>query len=246
MKQTSIFISSCLVFFLTLILFRVVSYGLVAVLLFYLSSVMVKKIWDARESSFLWTIIMIPILSLILSSIAGIAVYSLVFLPVEFLVTEIFFKIQKLPHYVSVTVLTVLIIAFNFVNWQRLIKTRRIAGLMLLFLFFSGLTYLKYRKEKLVREYLPKIYQVAPLQGIQGEIVKIKGVNFGPVWKNGEVFIGGDKMVVRDWNDQQIIFEQSVPSRFGKMDLKIFRRDGKVSNQVLFQIRNPDMLNIIH
>lgn len=246
MKQTSIFISSCLVFILTLILFKVVSYGLVAVLFFYLSSVVVKKIWDFRKSSFLWTIIITPVLSLILSSIAGITVYSLFFLPVEFLTTEIYFKITEFPSYVSVTVLTILIILFNFVNWRKIIKTKKIAGLMLLAIFFSGLTYFKYRKEKLSREYLPKIYNVVPLQGIQGEFIKIKGVNFGPVWKNGEVFVGKDKMVVRDWSDQQIIFEQSVPSRFGKTELKVFRKDGWVSNQIPFQIRNPDTLNIIN
>jgi len=94
----------------------------------------------------------------------------------------------------------------------------------------------------LAREYLPKIYDISPNWGIQGQLVEIKGVNFFPAWKEGEVLFNGQEMVIMAWNEELIIAEQPVPAEFGKTTLFIVRNDGVISNKLPFEVRDPNTL----
>ncbi|OQA93425.1 MAG: hypothetical protein BWY24_00443 [Microgenomates group bacterium ADurb.Bin219] len=242
MKQLSTFIYSCLIFLLTLVLFKVIIYALGAVLIFLVGSLIVEFIWEHHNSP-LFLAIINPVINISSSAILSLSFYSLLFLPVEFVITEILFITPKLPSQIAIVFIILLVVIFSLVNWQSRLKTIKYYLMLLLFFSVCGLVYLKYREEKLAREYLPKIYSYSPKRGIQAELVKIGGVNFGPVWKGGEVYLGEERMGVVNWDDKSLLLEIPVPRKFGMMKLKVITKEGKNSNPVQFEIRNPATLN---
>lgn len=244
MKQSSTLIYSSLVFLLTLILFKVVFLALGSVLVFLIGTTVVEFIWEYRDSP-LFLAIVNPIINITSSAVLSLSIYSLIFLPVEYILTEIKFTTPKLPSEISVSLVVLLIIIFSLVNWQNRLKSSRSYLILFLFVFFSSLVYLKYRDEKLFREYLPKIYRYSPKRGIQAEIVKIEGVNFGAIWKKGDVYFGEERMNVVDWGEKRLTLEIPVTGHFGKTELKVLTKEGKISNPVPFEFRDPASLNKI-
>lgn len=113
---------------------------------------------------------------------------------------------------------------------------------ILILVIISTFVYRDFHQKKLAREYLPKIYKVSPNWGVQGQIIRIEGVNFGPSFRKGKVVVGTQEMVINYWEEKLVIIEQSVPAKFGQDELKIIRGDGVVSNKVPFELRNPDIL----
>jgi len=168
--------------------------------------------------------------------------YFLIYLPVEFLVTEAWMITPKVSSLVSVFFLMASAAPFVFIDLKRLLEFRWRRLFLISILAVSGFVYKEYRREKLAREYLPKIYVVDRKWGIQAQIVKIEGVNFFPVWKKGKVLFDGDEMVIKEWNEKLVVAEQPVPKHFGKVDIRIIRSDGVISNGAKFQIRDPKEL----
>ena len=107
----------------------------------------------------------------------------------------------------------------------------------------GAVVYLSCRKEKLAKEYLPKIYKVNISQGYQGEKLEINGVNFYPSFKKGGVILGeaGD-LVISLWSENKIIGIIPVPAKFGTVDLVVKREDGITSNIIKFEIKDPGKL----
>lgn len=158
---------------------------------------------------------------------------------------DIWFLIAKIPSIVSVGFLIILVFVFNLIDWEKLIEIKFSWVLMvgiLILVIGSTFVYRGFEKEKLAREYLPKIYRVNRKWGIQSQIVEIKGVNFFPAWKKGKVIIDGQELIIRFWDEKLIIGEQQVPSKFGQMNLNVVREDGKISNNFPFEIKNPSEL----
>lgn len=230
-----------IIFALTLLLSKVVFFAFFAVLFFLVGAALIDTIWDLCQSPE-FTPILRPVITIVLSAGLVISFYCLLFLPIEFLVTEILLKIPKFPQYVCLLVMVSLALFFNLVNWRVIFKTRRSYFIILLFFFFSFFFYLAYRGEKISREYSPKIYWYNPKSGFQQMEVKIEGVNFGPVWKKGKVVVDGAEMNILDWEENKIIAELPVPGKFGLFTLTIVREDGKVSNGVPFEIKDPKTL----
>jgi hypothetical protein len=241
MKSSTTIIYSCLVFLLSLILFKAIFYALGMVLFFLAGSTLVELLWIYRQSPLLLAIVR-PIIKILLSASFSISFYCLFYLPAEFLITEILLKTPKISPGISLSVLITLMIFFNLVRWQKVFRRKKDYFAILIFLFFSGFFYLGYRKEKLSREYLPKIYKYSPTWGIQQVEVIVEGVNFDPVWKRGRLVFEGGEMNILDWQEKKIRAEVPVPNKFGWVYLSVVRRDGKVSNQVPFEIRDPDTL----
>lgn len=244
MKQSSTLIYSSLVFLLTLILFKVVFFALGAVLVFLVGSTVVEFIWEYRESPVFLAIVN-PIINISSSAALSLSIYSLFFLPIEFILTEIKFVTPKLPPGISVSLIVGLIIVFSLISWQSRLKTIRSYLILFLFVSVCSLVYFKYRDEKLAREYLPKIYSYFPNRGIQAQIIKIEGVNFGPVWKRGDVYFRQERMGVIDWREKSLTIEVPVSGNFGMTELKVLTKEGKISNPVPFEIRDPATLNKI-
>lgn len=230
-----------IIFVLTLLLSKVVFFAFFAVLFFLVGVALIDTIWDLCQSPEFLSLLR-PVIAIVLSAGLAISFYCLLFLPIEFLLTEIMFKVPKISQYISFSVIILMVIFFNLVNWRIFFKTRKSYFIIFLFFFFTGLFYLAYRNEKLSREYLPKIYYYNPKWGIQQVEVKIEGVSFGPVWKRGKVVLDGANMNILDWGENKIIAEIPVPEKFGQVTLSIVREDGKVSNGVPFEIKDPKVL----
>lgn len=242
MKRTSVIVFSCLIFLLALILYRTIFQALAIVLIFIICSALFEFIWELYQSGVLG-VILSPIIRLLLSAALAISFYSLLFLPLEFFITEIWFKMPKLPQLAGISVMIILILFFSLIEWQRLFKTRNSYLLVLFFLFFSGIFYLTYRREKLAREYLPKIYKIDPTWGIQGMLVKIDGLNFYQTWRKGKVLIGEEEMNIVSWDERIIVAEVPVPKKFGKETLVVIRKDNTSSNKFNFEKLDPNSLN---
>lgn len=178
-----------------------------------------------------------------MATTVALTVYILIYLPVEYLTTEILLMVPKIPPPYSIVILFLLLFGLSLVNWGRILKIRLFAWSLVSLVVLSGFCYGIYRSLKLDREYLPKIYKISPNSGIQAEIVEIKGINLFPVWKKGRVILGGNnEMVIKSWNEELIKAEMPVPDRFGQVQLWVVRYDGVTSNKVFFEIKDPGKL----
>jgi len=237
MTRYSAIIVSCLVFLAGLFVFKAIFLALGATLFFLLVWSLLEAVWYFRDSPFILSLV-----NLCLAAILALAIYSLVFLPTEFLVTEVLLITPEVSSLGSLGFLGILVLGLSLFSLGNVLLIKKWRWSIVSLLAVSSLVYLFYRHHKLEREYLPKIYEVNPTFGIQAEIVKIRGVNFFPVWKRGKVILGNDEMVIRDWNEGLITAEQPVPSKFGQVKLWVARKDGVESNKVLFEIRDPGKL----
>lgn len=234
MSQELNIVASVIIFLTGLVLFKAIFPALGITLVFLLLMAILEIAWEYRETPFVLTLV-----NLAISAILTLALYALIFLPLEFLITEILFVTPKISHTLSLSLLILLVIVFSLVDWTRVLRTRSYHWLLVVLVVVSGFVHGIYQRHKLAREYLPKIYRAYPTSGIQAQRVEIKGVNFFPVWKRGKVFLGGDEMVIRFWNEELIVAEQPVPSKFGQVNLFVVRSDGVISNKVPFEIKNP-------
>ncbi len=230
-----------LVFLIALFFYQYIFYALGAVLIFLIGLTLVETLWHYLKSEKLWRFLR-PAIDLSLSSALAICFYCLLFLPLDFYLTEIAMLTPKLPKLVNFSMLALFILFFVSFRWQRFFIKRNSSFLIIFFIFFSGFFYLGYRSRKLGLEYLPKIYQTDSEWGIQGMLVTIKGVNFGQTWRKGSVLAGENLMNVIKWDEEQVTAEVAVPKNFGIVPLVVVRFDGKVSNSLDFEIRDPKTL----
>lgn len=176
------------------------------------------------------------------SAIFGLSLYFLLYLPLELLLTEFFFIIPKINPWINTGILLFFLLTVNLFNWDIIINNRKklISLLVLVIVAFSF--YGIYHQIKLDREYLPKIYQVKPSWAIQGQPIEIKGINFGPIWKRGEVAIEGMKFLVKDWSENKIMIEAPAPAIVGHFYLYVKTKEGKISNLLPIEIKDPSEL----
>ncbi len=245
MGQYPIIIFSSLIFLTSLFIFKAILPALVIALVSILLTVLFGKFWYFKKTP-AFLVFIKSLTNLIISIILALSVFTLIYFPLEFLMTEIWFLIPKIPSIINVGFLILLVFVFNLIDWEKLIKIKFSWFLMaeiLILVVASTFVYRGFKKEKLAREYLPKIYRVDREWGIQAQIVKIKGVNFFPIWKKGKVVINGEELIIKFWDEKLIVAEQQVPSEFGQMKLNVVRVDGVISNSFPFEIKNPSKLS---
>lgn len=228
---------ACLIFLASLFFFKAIIPASGITLFFIFWILLIEVVWQHRQSTFL-----LILTKLLIAAIFALSVYSLIYLPLEFLITEIWLITPKIPSVVSAISLIILAGGFSLVNWDERLKVKSWRLFLLIFIIISGLFYFGYRQNKLAREYLPKIYNITPNWGIQAQLIEIKGVNFFPIWKKGKILFNGQEMIIKSWNEEVIIAEQPVPAEFGKTDLFIVRSDGIISNKLPYEVRDPSTL----
>ncbi|MBU2577701.1 IPT/TIG domain-containing protein, partial [Patescibacteria group bacterium] len=220
-----------------LFFFKAIIPALGLTLFFIFWALLIEIVWQYRQSAFL-----LILTKLLIAAIFALFVYALIYLPLEFLMTEIWLITPKIPSIVSPILLIILAGGFSLINWNDKLKVKSWRLFLLVFIIISGSVYLGYRQNKLAREYLPKIYNISPSWGIQAQLIEIRGVNFFPIWKKGKILFNGQEMIIKSWNEELIIAEQPVPAEFGKTALFIVRSDGIISNKVPFEVRDPSTL----
>src|SRR3989344_7854792 len=100
-------------------------------------------------------------------------------------------------------------------------------------------SYLHYRAERARRGDDPNIHEVSQAGGIQAEVITISGLRFAPPYEQGMVFIGDEQMTVKKWTRNQIVAEHPVTKKKGTVQLYIKRADGRISNSVGYELRDP-------
>lgn len=246
MKKIILIFIFCGVLFAGLYIFKSIFYSLVLGFSYLLLALFANKIWqkkDSPEFKFFFR----PIINFLTASFLTLSLYCLLYLPISFLVTEVLMVTPLIPPWIAIIFLFLFLTLLNMVNWQKKLKIMKTFIFVVCFIALNGIFFLEYRSEKERREYLPKIYKITPSWGIQGQIVTIKGLNFGPTWKPGGITLGKDfydknMMAFKYWGENKIIFDQPVPKSFSSSKIFVVRFDGVVSNGVDFEIRNPDTL----
>lgn len=180
--------------------------------------------------------------NIFLTLIFSLAIFVIFIFPIEYWLTEVRMSVPEISNLLGSLFLIILLLTFNLIDWAKLSK-KKLIWITIVTLFASSVFVLvKFRKMKAAREYLPKIYNVDRSWGIQGQIVKIEGKNFFAGWKKGIVILGGQEMLIGSWNEETIVTEMQVPRQFGNSFLYLIRSDGKMSNKILFEIKNPNNL----
>ncbi|PIP31829.1 hypothetical protein COX24_01385 [bacterium (Candidatus Gribaldobacteria) CG23_combo_of_CG06-09_8_20_14_all_37_87_8] len=243
MSRTLNLIYAFLVFWATLFLYQAIFPALFALLVFLGGLFLIDHL-GKYCCFFSFTGAGKQVVEVVFSGFGGIVLFCLVFLPVEFIISEVKYITPKLPDCLSLGVLLFFVLIFSFFPWKKFYRKKLFYFSFLFFLLLAGTVALKYKSEKLEREYLPKIYSLSPRKVIQAQIITVKGANFGPVWKKGKLVYGEEdkEIVIKDWSERMILAEQPVPSSFGKFQLTVLRSDGVRSNPLDFEIINPDTL----
>ena len=238
MKQFTNIVFSCLVFLITLFLFKAILIALGTALGFFLLSLLFEYLIQIPE----FLIFVDHVINLFIATISALIVYVLVYLPLEFQITEVWMITPKIPPIINTFFIVFLVIIFTLINFQKLSKSKLFKGVLIFFVLYSWFVYKEYRGKKLSKENLPKIYSVDWEWGIQARIIKIKGVNFMFEGKHGKAFLDNEELLVKLWKEDLITAEQQVPKRFGQVELYLVRSDGLVSNKVPFEIKDPGEL----
>lgn len=233
-RNANITVFSLLFLFFLILLRTIFSALFLSLLLVFLVNISLLA-WRFKSSPFITKLI-----NVFLTMIFALVAYTLIFLPVEYLLTEVVLLIPRFSSWWAILFLLILSAIFTFINFEKSLERKSFRFLFIILLLGSGVAYGVYRHYKLELEYLPKIYQVTPRKGIQAAVVNISGVNFFPTWKPGKVFLGGQEMNIKSWSEEKIIAEQPVPFQFGRVDLCVVRKDGMLSNKIPYVIRNPD------
>lgn len=180
----------------------------------------------------------------IFSALLGLSLYFLLFLSLEYYLTEIQISVSRVHPLIHTGVLFLFLLIANLFNLKKIINRKEKTIIAILFFLTSFVYYGYYLQIKRSREYLPKIIHVHPVRFIQGEIIEINGSNFGPIFDKGKVFVNETEFITQDWSNNKIIIEAPVPDKFGHFYLYVKTNNGKVSNYIPVETYNPDDLKI--
>jgi hypothetical protein len=179
-----------------------------------------------------------PLKNFLTTALLSFSLFALLYLPIEFLITQVLLITPALPKILSLALIFSLIFLLDSIDWQQCLTTK-FKIIFILLLLAGGSTALLYRRYALPQKSLPKIYRLSRRQGIQGHKVKIKGVNFGAADKPGKLFLGNQEVVVHSWDNHNIVFYLPVPARYGPTPLYLVTDNGLLSNKVTINIQNP-------
>lgn len=88
----------------------------------------------------------------------------------------------------------------------------------------------------------PQVFSVKPKLGVQGQEIKIKGLNLTQALSPGKVYLGKDEVQIISWRDDLMIVEQPVLGRFGWQPLRIVCDKGEIVVDEAYHVLDPDEL----
>ncbi len=174
-----------------------------------------------------------------------IIVYVAVMMPLEYLLTEPLLIIPEISEFYKKIFLFSLFSSIFILNFF----IDRISGFFsssifaLITIFFISLAVFKiYNIHYKQLQQIPHIFDISQDWSIQGTLVKIEGKNFGYEYQPGQVMVNNTEMIIRQWSDQEIIFQQPVLDEFFDGNLMVKSFNGNLSKPIEFQIKDPDDL----
>ena len=179
----------------------------------------------------------------IITALFALSLFFILFLPIDYYLTEIKFTIGKINPLINTGILFLFLLIANFFDWQSILNKKR-GKIIFVLLFLASFTlYGLYREIKIERENLPKIINVSSARFIQGEIIEIDGINFVHAYEKGKVFVGNTEYQTQDWSNAKIFIEAPVPCKFGHFNLYVKNKEGKISNSISVETYDPASLN---
>lgn len=180
-------------------------------------------------------------INIFMAPMVGLLLYFLNF-GLYFWLTEVSVKIKPISSLKSTLILCLLLFISSLVDWHKLFrKDLARFGLITFFIIaVAGYIYLSHEIDK--RFGSPKIYQFHPINLYQAEVITIKGANFGPKFKKGEVVCPLGEFSIIEWSEQVVRASAPVPSRFGETLLQIKTAEGELSNEVNIIFKDPGEL----
>lgn len=85
----------------------------------------------------------------------------------------------------------------------------------------------------------PQIKSISKKWSIQGDIITIKGKNFGDEWERGAIWAGETDMIIKSWSNYKIVFEQPVPTGFTTDKLMLCKASEFCTSISPYQVRDP-------
>jgi len=178
----------------------------------------------------------------LLTGLLGFCFYS-IFLWIDFYLNEVQYVMIKLSSGAKSFMLASLLILANLIPLKKIFRNLAAVFLLGVFLILNVALLPVYFDEVEARKFSPKIYEISKKSFFQSEELMIKGQNFGPLFKKGQVVANEVDFTVKDWADSLILVEVPVPPHFGPYDLKIITWEGLESNKIRVFFRDPEELN---
>ena len=172
------------------------------------------------------------------------AIYLLLIMPFEYLLTEHFLITPFITPNLKTGLLflTLIIVCFIFslktdikLTFKHMIFSNIVFGLLLISNIF-------YNRHYNYLQTYPKIFSLSSDWSIQGMAIKIKGKNFGDQWQSGKVKVGDIEYLISRWSNLEIVARQPVPNQFILSELKVIKYNGKESEGLPFEVRDPVFL----
>lgn len=183
----------------------------------------------------------INLLSLFFTTIIAVIVFAAISTVLDYYLVEVFMKMSQVSTWVNSVLFVFLILFFSYIFkfgksiWFRVVFFLVIGSL-------GVMVFSSFHEKKAYALISPKIFSIYPNQGLQAQIITIRGIRFLPPEKRGKVFINKVEMVVKFWSDELIMVEQPVTSYLGWTDIMVMSSNGRVSSKSPFYIPSLNKL----
>ena len=174
----------------------------------------------------------------LLTAFQAIIFYILIIIPAEYFLTEKFHTFKYINASTK-TIIFLIIFTLVFLINHFLVKNIKNWSFITLLFILSLAGYWKYDQYYERLQLIPTIYSISSDWTIQGKSITIKGKNFGDPHDQSKVKAGDVEFMIKKWTHQEIIASQPITNDYGKKKIYVVRQNGKISNKLDFEIRDP-------
>lgn len=161
----------------------------------------------------------------------------------EMAVTEWNYLYNSMPSIWRTWLLIVLLLSVTMALtlWQKTRKRFSLSTLGLSSLIFLAalIGHQRYVQHYDWLQQFPKLKSVSATSSIQAERIEIIGRNFGHPGNEGSVRVGSLEFMIVSWNDERVVVEQPVPSRYFVDDMILTDHHGNELVIGDFAIKDP-------
>lgn len=153
--------------------------------------------------------------------------------------TEVWWLWDETSYNQNTWFLLALIIGGAFLpmkNW--LTKWPKLGFLLVSLFLITLVAHQKYSRFYDQLQQYPKVKSISKDWGIPGSWVKITGRNFGEEWEPGRVYFGDAEMIIKKWENKEVIFEVTTEVEKGNKKLSLTNKHNKTQKEIiLFEVK---------
>lgn len=181
--------------------------------------------------------------SLATFSFLAISFWYLAFAGLEYWITEYKYSANNISTLLLVMILlsTILLTssAATLTSWYKGKPSQFPFIFALIICMISLQSFITYRQYYQELQHYPKILRISKKWTIQGDRFSIEGRNFGEVWQQGVVEVGGSPYKIVSWNRNRIVAEQPVLPPAKELEMVLTNYRGKKVAIPGFEIKDP-------